>query len=60
MLCEDPQVVAGKEWIRRPAQEVRDDIVRAVTQAADLYGGLTNQAKMDIRTKFELSPQKLE
>ena len=60
MLCEDPQGVTGNEWIRMLAQEDRDNIVRMVTQAAQYHSGLTNQAKMDIRTKFELSPQKLE
>ena len=55
-----PQVVTGIEWIGMLAQEVRNDILRTVTQAADHYGGITDQAKTDICTKFELSPQKLD
>ena len=51
---------ASIEWIGIVAQDVRDDIVRMVAQAVRQYGGLNDPAKLDIRTKFDLSPQKVD
>eukprot|EP00457_Paulinella_chromatophora_P005469 gb/GEZN01005486.1/.p1 GENE.gb/GEZN01005486.1/~~gb/GEZN01005486.1/.p1 ORF type:complete len:502 (+),score=102.49 gb/GEZN01005486.1/:96-1601(+) len=48
------------EWLACCDPETQDNVVRMVAQAAGANGGITEQAKLEIATKFKLQPKQMK
>lgn len=63
-LAGDPVSAASMEasapaWVTAMPREDRDGLVRVLADSRGLYGALSEEAKVDICSKFHISPQQL-